>query len=118
MRLAGLSFQGFALTGLRFQGFAFPLLAVDPFEEELGGAFGHVVADLGGWGEGAVDGVDGDFGDGERSVLVVGGAAALEVEAGDLEAVEEEAGAAGVEAAGGDAVEDLAEGELDAGGVR
>src|ERR1700730_17294896 len=36
-----------------------------------------------------------------------------EVEAGDLEAVEEEAGAAGVDVVGGDALEDLADGVLD-----
>src|SRR3979490_3242193 len=40
-----------------------------------------------------------------------------EVEAGDLEAVEEEAGAAGVDVVGGDALEDLADGELDGGSV-
>ena len=38
-----------------------------------------------------------------------------EVEAGDLEAVEEEAGAAGVDVVGGDALEDLADGVLDGG---
>src|SRR6516164_3026063 len=36
-----------------------------------------------------------------------------EVEAGDLEAVEEQAGAAGVEFAGGDALEDESDGGLD-----
>jgi hypothetical protein len=40
-----------------------------------------------------------------------------EVEAGDLEAVEEEAGAAGVNVVGGDALEDLADGVLDGGTV-
>jgi hypothetical protein len=40
-----------------------------------------------------------------------------EVEAGDLEAVEEEAGAAGVDVVGGDAAEDLADGGLDGGAV-
>jgi hypothetical protein len=40
-----------------------------------------------------------------------------EVEAGDLEAVEEEAGAAGVDVVGGDALEDLADGVLDGGAV-
>jgi hypothetical protein len=38
-----------------------------------------------------------------------------EVEAGDLEAVEEESGAAGVDVVGGDALEDLADGGLDSG---
>jgi hypothetical protein len=40
-----------------------------------------------------------------------------EVEAGDLEAVEEEAGAAGVDVVGGDSLEDLADGVLDGGAV-
>ncbi len=40
-----------------------------------------------------------------------------EVEAGDLQAVEEEAGAAGVDVVGGDALEDLADGGLDGGAV-
>jgi hypothetical protein len=40
-----------------------------------------------------------------------------EVEAGDLEAVEEEAGAAGVDVVGGDALKDLADGVLDGGTV-
>lgn len=40
-----------------------------------------------------------------------------EVEAGDLEAVEEETGAAGVDVVGGDALEDLADGGLDGGAV-
>ncbi|HWW96059.1 MAG TPA: hypothetical protein VNY74_00095 [Edaphobacter sp.] len=40
-----------------------------------------------------------------------------EVEAGDLEAVEEEAGAAGVDVVGGDAAENFADGLLDGGTV-
>jgi hypothetical protein len=40
-----------------------------------------------------------------------------EVEAGDLEAVEEQAGAAGVDVVGGDSLEDLADGGLDRGAV-
>ena len=40
-----------------------------------------------------------------------------EVGGGDLEAVEEEAGAAGVELVGGEAIEDLADGLLDGGAV-
>ena len=40
-----------------------------------------------------------------------------QVEGGDLEAVEEQAGAAGVEVVGGDALEDLADGGLDGGAV-
>jgi hypothetical protein len=40
-----------------------------------------------------------------------------EVEAGDLEAVEEETGAAWVDVVGGDALQDLADGGLDGGAV-
>jgi hypothetical protein len=40
-----------------------------------------------------------------------------EVEAGDLEAVEEEAGAAGVDVVGGDAAENFADGKLNAGTI-
>jgi len=40
-----------------------------------------------------------------------------QVEAGDLEAVEEEAGAAWVDIVGGDALQDLADGGLDGGAV-
>jgi hypothetical protein len=40
-----------------------------------------------------------------------------EVKAGDLEAVEEQAGAAGVDVVGGDALEDFADGLLDGGTV-
>jgi hypothetical protein len=40
-----------------------------------------------------------------------------EVEAGDLESVEEEAGAAGIDFVGGDALEDLTDGVLDGGPV-
>src|SRR3982074_104782 len=47
----------------------------------------------------------------------LGGLRFGEVEAGDLEAVEEEAGAAGVDVVGGDALEDLADGGLDGGSV-
>jgi hypothetical protein len=48
---------------------------------------------------------------------VFGGLLFGEVEAGDLEAVEEKAGAAGVNVVGGDALEDLADGVLDGGAV-
>ena len=47
----------------------------------------------------------------------LGGLGFGEIEAGDLEAVEEEAGAAGVDVIGGDALEDLADGVLDGGAV-
>ena len=82
-------------------------------------AFGF--GDLGGRGDGAVDGVEGDLFDLLRGVVEVGvlacGWGFGEVGAGDLEAVEEESGAAGVDVVGGDAAEDLADGGLDGGAV-
>jgi hypothetical protein len=56
-----------------------------------------------------------DFGGFGFGVAVGGGFG--EVEAGDLEAVEEEAGAAGVDVVGGDALENFADGLLDGGAV-
>jgi hypothetical protein len=76
-------------------------------------------ADLGGRGEDSEFGVSGDLFDnfnGFGSGVAVGGGFG-EVEAGDLETVEEEAGTAGVDVVGGDALEDLADGELDGGSV-
>ena len=52
-----------------------------------------------------------------REEVSVAGWGFGEVGAGDLEAVEEEAGAAGVDVVGGDALEDLADGGLDGGAV-
>ena len=79
-------------------------------------AVGSGGGELGGWGEGAEDGVEGELVDdesggrgGEPGVREVGG--------GDLETVEEEAGAFGVDVVGGEAAEDLADGELDGGAV-
>ena len=51
------------------------------------------------------------------AAVFVGGLGFGQVEAGDLEAVEEQAGAAGVDVVGGDALEDLADGGLDGGAV-
>jgi hypothetical protein len=78
--------------------------------------------EFGAWGDGAQLGVDGDlFDDFDGFVFLVavagGGLGFGEIEAGDLEAVEEEAGAAGVDVVGGDALEDLADGGLDCGTV-
>ena len=78
------------------------------------------MGEFGAWGEDTEGGVGGDlvdeffgfgFGDAVRGWFFG------EVEAGDLEAVEEEAGAAGVDVVGGDALEDLADGVLDGGTV-
>lgn len=83
------------------------------------GAFAFCdLGDFGAGGEDAEGGVDGDlfhglgFGGGFGEGLHFG-----EIEAGDLEAVEEEAGAAGVDVVGGDALEDFADGGLDGGSV-
>jgi hypothetical protein len=73
-------------------------------------------AQFGAWGEGAQGGVGGDlfhgFGCWWGFALGFG-----EVEAGDLEAVEEQACAAGVDVVGGDALQDFADGGLDGGAV-
>jgi len=102
------------VCGFRFGG------AVEFFEQagdEAVGAGGVWVGEFGEEGDGAVGGVeDGVFDD--ASLLCGGlGGEPGEVEGGDLEAVEEEAGAAGVELVGGEAVEDLADGLLDGGAV-
>ncbi len=68
--------------------------------------------ELGYGGYGAVGCVFGDFLDGQGFRGGFG-----EVDAGDLEAVEEEAGAFGVDVVGGEAAEDFADGELDGGAV-
>jgi hypothetical protein len=76
--------------------------------------------DLGAWGEDAKGGVGSDLLDGLFSRLggpTLGRLGFGEVEAGDLEAVEEQAGAAGVDVVGGDAAEDLADRRLDGGAV-
>ena len=72
--------------------------------------------DLGAWGEDAEGGIGGDlfyswfglFGGVAAGVLGFG-----KVEASDLKAVEEEAGAAGVDVVGGDAAEDFSDRGLD-----
>ena len=64
--------------------------------------------------EGTEDRVDGELFDGRLGGSWRGLRASLgEVGGGDLEAVEEEAGAARVDVVAGDAAEDLADGELD-----
>ncbi len=74
------------------------------------------VGEFGAGGDGAVGGVgDGLFD--QASLLCRDGRGFGEVERGDLEAVEEEAGAAGVDGVGGDAAEDLADGDLDGSAV-
>jgi hypothetical protein len=82
--------------------------------QEGDGAFAsYGFADLGWRGEyaefGMSDGLFDEFG--------LDGLRLGEVEAGDLEAVEEEAGAAGIDVVGGDALEDLTDDKLDAGPI-
>jgi hypothetical protein len=90
------------------------------FQEERDGAFAlGGLAYFGAWGEDAEFGVGGDlFDDFDRfrfGIAMSGGPG--KVEAGDLEAVEEQTGAAGVDVVGGDAAEDFADGLLDGGTV-
>ncbi|HLI77492.1 MAG TPA: hypothetical protein VKV02_11145 [Acidobacteriaceae bacterium] len=80
-------------------------------------AHGPGLVDVGFRGDEAVDGVFGDLFDGFLGAGRVDGLGAGEVVAGDLEAVEQEAGAAGVDVVGGELVEDLGDGVLDAGAV-
>jgi hypothetical protein len=74
--------------------------------------------EFGGWCECPEGGIGGDFFD---RLCRAGGLfrrlAALEVERGDLESVEEESGALGVDFVGGDALEDDSDGLLDRGAV-
>ena len=95
--------------------FVFGIEGVEFFEEALRGALGLVGAELGGWGEEAVLGIEGDLGDDFGGLLARVGF--WQVEAGDLEAVEEKAGAARVDVVGSDAAEDFADGLLDGAAV-
>jgi hypothetical protein len=92
------------------------------FEQELDAALvPRRSLNVGARGEGSEFGVDGDLFDGLEGGFgfgaAGGGLRAGQVQAGDLEAVEEQAGAARVELVGGDALQDLADGELDGGAV-
>jgi hypothetical protein len=85
-------------------------------DEQGDSAFGFCFGDVCARGEDAEGGVDGDLFYG----LGFGGFCGLDfwqVEAGDLEAVEEESGSARVDLVGGDTLEDLADGRLDGGTV-
>ena len=93
-------------------------------EEPSDGADGSIgwVVEVSDGREGAEVGVDGDFFDdlGLAGILLAPVAVGFgfgEVEAGDLEAVEEEAGAAGIDVVGGDAAENFADGKLNAGTI-
>ena len=93
-----------------------PLLEEYLFEVGFAVWFGDVA--FGGYGSvgWVFDGLlDGFFGGGGFAVLST--IQGREVDAGDLEAVEEESGAAGVEFVGGDALQDAGDGELDGGSV-
>ena len=81
------------------------------FQQAADGALGLGFAYFGAWREDTQFGVGGDLFDhldGFRRVVAGGGFG--KVEAGDLEAVEEQAGAAGVDVVGGDAAENFADG--------
>ena len=107
---------GFALgLGIGCETLAFVIFAFEFFDEAPGGAFFAVGADAGGKGEDAEEGVCGDVFN--RGCGAVFGGRFGEVETGDLEAVEEQAGAARVNLVGGDALEDVADAELDGGAI-
>jgi len=96
-------------------------LVLPAFDEEVSDAlFLRFCDDFGGGGEQAVDGVVDDFGYGFFRLLVGGGLDGGwfgEVQGGDLQAVEEQAGAARVEGVFGYAGEDFADGVLDGAAV-
>jgi hypothetical protein len=77
--------------------------------------------ELGGWRDGAVSGVGDDGGDGLGDLVAfverVRAGVRRQVEGGDLQAVKEQAGAAGIERVGGDVAEDLADGCLNGAAV-
>jgi hypothetical protein len=103
----------FVLYGVAFFGKPLPR-----HSEELGDDAGAVVFDFDFGRERAMDGIDDDLFD----KLGFDGSAAVgqdlwEIEAGDLKAVEEQAGAAWVDVVGGDAAEDFDDGGLEAGAV-
>jgi hypothetical protein len=106
------------LVGL-VRGFVFVFVGLAPVVHEDFGeaaeAVGGVVDVFGGWRQGAEVGVLDDLFDLDRcgvGFLLFG-----EVERGDLEGVEEQAGAARGEGAGGELFDDGADGELDGGTV-
>jgi hypothetical protein len=121
-RTWGTRFCGFP----RLSGFAPPFrcfwgVVAEVFEEGLDDALVFGFAEFGAGGERAVDGVGDDLFDqigfGFAAGLAGGRGFAGEVEAGDLEAVEEQAGTFGVDLVAGDALEDLADGGLDGAAV-
>ncbi|HWY03355.1 MAG TPA: hypothetical protein VNX60_06785 [Candidatus Acidoferrum sp.] len=97
-------------------GLGFLLLAFEFFDEDGGEAFALCWSgDFCGGCEGAEFGVGGDFFD--RGGIAGGFGLAGDVEAGDLESVEEQSGALGVDFVAGDATEDFADGGLDGAAV-
>ena len=105
-----------------FRGFVSGFPVVDDAGEDV--AVGAVVIGRDEFGDGcerAEGFVEGDFFDGfgGDGVGMIGGDLLifLQVRRGDLEAVEEQGGAAGVDLVAGDAEQDLADGELDGGTV-
>jgi hypothetical protein len=80
-------------------------------------AAGDLQACLRAWRECAEGGVEDDLFDGFGYGCAGWGEIAGQVEACDLEAVEEESGSTRVDIVGGDALEDLADGGLDGGAI-
>ncbi len=87
-----------------------PLLHEDVFE-------GLLVLEVEDGSDGTVDGVEDELFDGGGALGFGFGFGGRQVAAGDLQAVEEQAGAARVERVGGEAGEDFGDGELDGGAV-
>jgi hypothetical protein len=94
-------------------GFHAPLLHEDLSEGLF--VLGFLEVDDG--GDGSVDGVEDELFDGGGAFGFGLGFGGWQVGACDLEAVEEQAGAPGVERVGGEAGEDFGDGELDGGAV-
>ena len=107
------------VDGLEADGGWFGFVALVPcFEEDLFEGFfvaGFVEVDDGGYG--SVDGVVDDLFDFSGAFGFGSFFRAREVGTGDLQTVEEQSGAFGVEVVGGEAAEDFGDGELDGGAV-
>lgn len=95
--------------------FAFGCEVFELLEEALGGAYWFVVTELGGKAKEAVLGIVGDLGDWLAGFLTRVGF--RQVETGDLEAVEQETCAPGVDLVGRDATQNFADRLLDGAAV-
>ena len=105
---------------VQFRGFFRGGVVSEVFEEDADDALAFGFAEFRAGGERAVERVGDDFFDEVGfgfAAGMTGRGFAGEVEAGDLEAVEEQAGTFGIELVAGDALEDLADGGLDGAAV-